>query len=102
MTTTKHAITNPATVTAIGDRIAYARLPLLQRLRRRPPAGWGGIRRNAPPRPLDGDTYDDLLTRVLAADPTCTGCGFRRSKHRPADGHCPGGDPDDTFTEDKS
>ena len=29
---------------------------------------------------------------------TCGGCGFNRSEHR-TDGHCPGGDPGDTFTE---
>lgn len=32
-------------------------------------------------------------------DPTCAECGFPRSAHRY--GRCPGGDHDDTFTEEQ-
>lgn len=31
---------------------------------------------------------------------TCTACGFTQDEH--CDGHCPGGDPGDTFTEQEN
>lgn len=98
--TATHAVTSPALIAAISERMAYARQPLLYRVFHRPPAGWSSWRKPAGPRVMDVDEYHAVLDRVLAPRPapsaTCAGCGFQREEHR--GGHCPGGDHDDTFT----
>lgn len=92
-------VTNPQLIADIRRRVEYGRLPWYQQLTRRPPPGWGGIRPTAA-QITEPEEYHAVLNRVLAARPapssTCTACGFQREEHR--GGHCPGGDPGDTFT----
>jgi len=97
--TTNYAVTNPAVIAAIRERMAYARQPLLHRVFHRPPAGWSSWRKPAEPRAVDDSEYQAVLDRVLAPRPpassTCTTCGFQREEHR--SGHCPDGGPGNTF-----
>lgn len=111
MSAPTHAITNKSVLTGIHERMEYARLPWHVRLFRRPPPGWRGTGWSAPL--VDGEAVAEqrqVVAQILAvgveADPRddlCVGCGHTRHAHwLTGINHCPGGDPDDTFTEQET